>query len=178
MTPEAFDALFDAFRHSVTRLETLPAYAVGGAEAERLAAFHDGRPRPLRTVVTDPWLARIARTSPGPDGKRWERVRVVDDPLTGYQRYQMASYRESQACGEQVSIARRRDVDIAGRDFWLFDAGTPHGFAVLMAYDEEGRWLGADRVDDPDVVADLAVELDAAAKYAMPLNVFLAAVDA
>ena len=31
----AFDALFDAFGSTVVRLETLPAYAVGGAEGER-----------------------------------------------------------------------------------------------------------------------------------------------
>jgi hypothetical protein len=175
VTPEAFDALFDTFRSTVIRLETLPAYAVGGAEGERLAAFRAGLPRPLRNVVTDPWLARIARTSM--EGKDWRRVRIVDDPLTDYQRYQMASYRESQATGEGVFIARRGDVPAPPTqvgDFWLFDAGTPEEHAVLMRYDEDGHWLGADDVRNPAAVAALVAESAAVIEHAVPLNVFLA----
>ncbi len=176
VTPEAFDALFDTFHHTVRCLETLPAYAVGGAEEERLTAFHEGRPRPLRTVLTDPWLARIARTSVA--GKEWVRVRVVDEPLTPYQRYEMAGYRESQAVGEQVSVVRRSAAGVTGRDFWLFDADTPDGFAVLMHYDHEGHWEGAEGVAEPAVIAGLVAELDGAARAAMPLNAFLAAIGA
>lgn len=177
MRPEHFDALFDTFHHTVARLETLPSYAVGGAEGERLEAFHAGRARPLRNVVTDPWLARIARTSA--DGKTWRRVRVVDEPLTDYQRYQLASYRESQAVGERVSIVRRSalPVPIEG-DFWVFDAYTSARRAVLMRYDKQGHWLGADLVDDTATVTDLAAQLDAVATAAVSLNEFLVGSDA
>ena len=177
MTPEHFDALFNTFHHTVARLETLPAYAVGGAEGERLEAFHAGRPRPLRNVVTDPWLARIARTVA--DGKTWRRVRVVDEPLTDYQRYQLASYGESQAVGEQVSIVRRSalSVPVTG-DFWLFDADTSAARAVLMRYDAEGHWLGADLEDDPAVAAELVRQLSAVSTAAVSLNEFLVGSDA
>lgn len=172
MTPETFDALFDTFRHTVARLETLPAYDVGGAEAARIRAFRDGTPRPERSVRTDPWLARIAATTAV--GKRWTRVRVVDEPLTDYQRYQLESYRESQAVGEQVSLVPRSLAHDNGPDFWLFDHGHESAHAVLMSYDDAGHWLGADLVDDADVVANLARRREGAALRAEPLNVFLA----
>ena len=63
------NACFDLFERTAERLEALPAYAVGGAEEERLRAFRLGLPRPERSVRTSPWLARIAgprpRGSPG-----------------------------------------------------------------------------------------------------------------
>jgi hypothetical protein len=117
VTPEEFDALFDTFHHTVARLEALPAYDVGGQEAVRIQAFREGRPRPLRSVATDPWLARIA-VSTITAGKRWTRVRVVDEPLTEYQRYQLTSHQESQAAGERVLIAPRSAVGDVGPDFW------------------------------------------------------------
>ena len=126
-----FDALFNAFTTEVARLEALSAYAVGGSEQQRLDAFRGGHPRPLRSVRTDPWLARIAVSSVIA-GKSWTRIRVVDTPMTDYQRYQMASYRESQAVGEQVRIALRTAVGDVGPDFWLFDGRM----VVLMQHDD------------------------------------------
>lgn len=173
MTPEDFDALFDSFTTSVARLETLPAYLVGGAEAERLKAFREGRPRPLRSVRTDPWLARIALSTLA--GKSWTRVRVVDTPLTEYQRYQLASHQEAQAAGEQVFIARREFAgpDL-GPDFWLFDRGLPTARAAVMHYDPDGRWLGVDLEADPGELAPLGEHLDAVLAVAVSLNEFLA----
>ena len=98
-------ACFDLFERSAFRLETLPAYAVGGAEAERLRAFQLGLPRPERSVRTSPWLARIDQTTAA--GKSWRRVRVVGWPLTEYERYQMLGYQESATAGDVIRIADR-----------------------------------------------------------------------
>lgn len=156
----------------MARLETLPAYAVGGAEAERITAHDQGLARPERSVRTDPWLARIAVGSTT-GGKSWERVRVVDTPLTAYQRYQLDSYREAQACGDQVSLALRSDVgDVAG-DFWLFDAGTDRAHAVLMHYCPDGSLDRREPVDDPVLLVELTAELDRVRTFAVPLNAFL-----
>jgi hypothetical protein len=174
VTPEEFDALFDSFRHTVARLETLPAYDVGGQEAVRLRAFRERLPRPLRSVSTDPWLARIA-ISTVTAGKVWTRVRVVDEPLTDYQRYQLASYRESQAVGERVLLVSRSVADV-GPDFWLFDENEPDAHAVVMRYNERGQWLGAELVTDPNEVRGLAGQLHAVEAGAVPLNEFLVGV--
>lgn len=169
----AFDALFDTFVATVVRLEALPLYSVGGAEQERIDAWKAGRPRPERSVRTSPWLARIAATTTTA-GKRWSRVRVVDEPLTDYQRYQLDGYRESQAVGDQVSIARRGAVDDSGDDFWLFDARTPAAHAVLMRYHPDGSLRGRELVDDPATLAVLTARVERVATAAVPLNVFLA----
>jgi uncharacterized protein DUF6879 len=168
LSPAEFNALFDSFTATVVRLEALPAYAVGGAEGERLAAFRAGQPRPLRSVRTDPWLARIAVTTVTA-GKRWSRVRVVDDPLTDYERYELASYRESQSVGEEIQIAQRRDVGDVGVDFWLFD----DRHVVLMHYHPDGSVDRRELCDDADVVAECRARLTAVEAAAVPLNVAL-----
>lgn len=173
MTAVDFDALFDSFHFSASRLELLPAYAVADYEGDRLEAFLAGRPLPERTILTDPWLARIARTAMA--GKEWTRVRVVDDPLTEYERFELEVFKETQALGERIHVARRCDVVDNGSDFWLFDADTPTAQAVVMDYDEQGGWLGARLVVDTAVVAGLTARLSAVEDVAVGLNEYLAA---
>jgi len=173
VTPEHFDALFDTFHTSAVRLETLPAYAVADYEGERLDAFCAGRALPLRTVATDPWLARIATTTLA--GKRWLRVRVVDEPLTDYQRFELAVYPETQAVGEQIRVLPRSAVTSDGPDFWLFDGDTPAARAVLMSYDPAGQWLGAELADDAVTLAACRDRLAEALAVSVPLNEYLAA---
>jgi hypothetical protein len=170
VTPEHFDALFDTFHTTAVRLETLPAYQVADYEGDRLAAFLAGRPLPLRTIVTDPWLARIARTTM--EGKRWSRVRVLDEPPTDYQRFELAVYPESQAVGETIHVLPRYAMKMDGPDFWLFDGDTPSARAVLMDYGPAGEWLGAQLVDDPPVIAVCRTRIAAALAVAEPLNAY------
>ena len=117
MTPAELGACFDRFTATAFRLETLQDYT---GEEGRLEAFRLGQPLPVRSVRTSPWLARIAVTTVA--GKRWQRVRVVEEPLTEYTRYEMASYVESQAAGEEIRILRNPPTPMRG-DFWLFDHG-------------------------------------------------------
>lgn len=169
LSAEQFDLLFDEFTTSAVRLETLPAYNVGGDEQQRLTAHRLGRPRPLRNVRTSPWLARIA-TGTILGNKQWKRVRVVDDPLTDYQGWQLHSYREAQAVGDEVLIARRADVGDVGPDFWLLDQSR----VVVMRYHPDGRVHRREYVIDPAVVAECAARVGAVTKRAVPLNRFLA----
>jgi hypothetical protein len=175
VTGADFGAYFDHFTRTVVRLEALPAYDVGGAEAERIRAWRKGLPRPERSVRTDPWLARIAVTT-ATAGKQWKRVRVVDEPLTWYQEQQLQSYRESQAAGERVLLARRSDVGDPGADAWLFDVGTAGAFALVMRYDPDGHWLGYEHVTDRAELADIAARIRRVEERSVPLNVFLASV--
>ncbi len=169
----AFNALFDSFRFTVARLETLPAYAVGGAEARRLEAQREGRARPERSVRTDPWLARIA-VSTVVGGKSWRRVRVFDDPPTDYQRQQIESYREAQAVGDEVVIAIRAEVGETGLDVWVFDSGCPDGHAVVMHYRPDGAVERRELVTDPARVVGFAAEVERVAAHAVTLNEWLA----
>lgn len=173
ITADEFDAHFDSFRANAYRLEALPAYDVGGQEAERIAAFQEGRARPERSVRTSPWLARIALSTIA-DGKSWDRTRILDEPLTDYERYELGSYVESQACGDRTRIAMRADVGDVGPDFWLFDVDTPHVLALVMHYDPTGQWLGAEKVADRARVADLVAVRARVDAASVPLNDYLA----
>ncbi len=171
ISQKEFDACFDQFTVTVFRLEVLQTYAVGGAEGERLRAFREGLPRPERSVRTDPWLKRIAVSTAA--GKRWQRVHIVEHPLSEYIQYELVSYVESQAAGEQICLADRgADDSLAAldEDFWLFD----DAYVVFLKYDAAGRWLKAEYSEDPAVVASCRAARDAALAHSQPLNTYLA----
>jgi hypothetical protein len=181
-----FDALFDEFRATAFRLEQRPFYNVGGQEAARIAAFEQHRGRPERSVRTDPWLARIAATTAA--GKQWRRIRVVDHPLTPYQRYQLlaGSYIENQTAGDETLVIERAQAQPwlqVGRanqplgDFWVFDRGLPTQIAVAADYTVDGQPLGLRYIADPvelDAALAVAAELP---RYALPLGEFLASLE-
>jgi hypothetical protein len=106
VTPEEFDAAFDTFQTSAFRLETLQSYAVS-AEDAWLRALREGLPRPERSIRTSAWLRRIAASTMA--GKSWSRVRLVRHPLSEYLQYEIFSYIESTAVGEETRIV---DLDL------------------------------------------------------------------
>jgi hypothetical protein len=174
--------LGDAFRDfqvSAQRLETLPAYSVSG-EAERIAAWRQGLPRPERSVRTSDYLREVAENVIA--GKQRQRIRIVDHPLSEYIRYEFTGYTESAAAGEEILVAVRlggtraaeRDLGSLAQDFWLFDAGTLEQRAILLDYDEAGRFAGV-READPVQIAHCLTWWDLAAIHAVPLNTYVAA---
>lgn len=176
VNPDDFDALFDNFRKTAFRLETLPSYDVGdvGEEATRIRAIKEHLPVPDRSVRSDPWLARIARTTLDTKApKRWRRVRVVDEPLTEYQRIELVALVEAQAVGDENFLVPRAAVGDAP-DMWLFDAGRRKAHAVVMDYDTDGHWQGCQLVTDRPALDRLEQAWERALAAAEPLNVFLA----
>lgn len=174
MNFEEFDSYFDRFTTDVFRLENLQGYAVS-EEDTRLQAFREGTPRPERSVRTEPWLARIAVTTVA--GKDWERIHVVDHPLSEYLRYELEGYVESQAAGERIMISDRaadESLNTLGEDFWLFDADSPDAYAVLMHYDGAGRFVGFDHTVDADVLERCRKERELVRRSAVSLNTYLA----
>jgi hypothetical protein len=166
-------ALFDTFTATAFRLETRQVYVVED-EAAALRASLEGQPLPERSVRTDPWLTRVARTTLN-EGKRWSRIHVVDEPLSPYMRYELARYVENQAAGETIRIApRRSDPRLAelDEDFWLFDSDTTHPQAIAMRYAPEGRYLGRELVTDPDQLQGYQRIYDMAWQLAVPLNAY------
>jgi hypothetical protein len=167
-----FDACFDRFEHSAHKLETR-RQTVAPGEAERIQAFQEGAARPVRSVRTEPWLARIAVTT-ATAGKSWQRVRILDQPLTLYQEYGMAGLVESQAAGEQVRITLRGAVPGLVTDFWWFDPGWGSEFALLLFYDEGDRFSGFEVSTDRDVLEACAADWHRAFSVSVSLNEYLA----
>lgn len=148
MKLEDLGTLFETFRRSAFRLEARDDYNVPD-EAERMAAFLEGRELPTRTVATDDWLALVAAATAM--GRHMVRVRVLGKPLTDYTRFELAVYPENIAAGEEVRLVERealtqRADDAWDEDFWLFDEQT----VAVLRYDAEGRFLGVEEGTDID----------------------------
>jgi hypothetical protein len=169
---EIYEAV-EAFKSTAFRLETLPQYAVP-QDVERLRVFRETGQPPARTTETSPWLGLIARTTAA--GRRWSRVHIVSEPLTEYLRFELLAYRDNASAGESIRIADR-DTHAAlahlTEDFWLLDGDGDHSVAVLMRYDADGHFLGAERAEHPDTVARCRAERDLALALAVPLDEYL-----
>lgn len=170
--PGLFDKLFDQFVTSVFRLEALPGYDVG--DDEDFAAWKAGKPEAPFSVVTSPWAARLATTAMA--GKKWSRVRVVSEPITDYERWELGAYQQTSALGEDIAVVgRSRAAGLTGTpDFWLFDGDQPGGWVVEMVYDDQGRPGTHLLHAEPETVRKYRVAARAAQAMATPLNVYLA----
>lgn len=172
MDAEGLAASLQGTRSTAFRLETLQYYA---GEDEDVDAFRRGLPRAQRSVVTSSYLRRLAIATLA--GKRWERVHVVDSPLTDYVRYELAAYVESAAVGEDIRIGDRAvspQLADLQQDFWLLDEAAPAAQALIMDYDGQGRFLGARRADDPGTLAWCRQARKIALRHSVPLNAYLA----
>lgn len=165
MSPEDFDACFVTFAATAFRYEGRDTYLVP-EETERIEAFRRGEPRPERSVRTSPWLARIATTTIT-EGKRWQRVIVLAEPLTDYQRYRITGLIESQAAGEEIRVFAGPPGNAP--DFWAFDDER----AVVLDYDEDGRFTGT-RFAQGQFRQGLLVYRGKALAWSVPLNTWLA----
>ena len=155
------------------RLEGRQVYDVS-AEVESIQAWRDGKPRPERSVRTNSYLQQVARQVL--EGADRCRVRVVEQPLSEYTRYQLQGYVETQAAGERVLLVDRELVDEGDLelDYWLLDAGSGHTRAVLMHYDEQGHIIDRELVTDRERLLELAQRRERVEALAVPLNMWLA----
>jgi len=146
MTPEDLSELYRTFERTAFRLECRDTYSIPGEDPD-FDDFLAGRPVAPRTVDNDEWLANIATQVAA--GKHFGRVRLLGRPVTDYTRFELASYPENIAAGEQVWILDRQRLEAGNdawthQDFWLFD----DRIAVLQHYDEAGRFLGVEQARD------------------------------
>lgn len=134
MTTPDLGTLFSSFERSAFRLECLPSYDVtedAEAEAYRLWLEREEYPH-----IGRDWLKTV--TAAKARGARMQRVRVVQEPLSEYQRFQFSwGYVANEQAGEEIRILDHRPPGMLHEDYWLFDDVT----AVVLEYDEEGRFL-------------------------------------
>jgi hypothetical protein len=132
-TPD-LGALFESFKSSAFRLECQPTYQVP-QDVQWLRAFRAGESRP-QARDNRPWLQTVRNAKER--GARMQRVRIVSEPLTEYQRFQFSwGYPENEGAGEEIFILDSELDGLVKLDFWLFD----DELAVVLEYDEEGRFL-------------------------------------
>jgi uncharacterized protein DUF6879 len=174
VTSEEFGQLFGTFTRNAFRLETLSRYDVP-AEAAALRDFLAGAPKPSPDPDDLAWQANIRAHAVA--GRDMQRVHLIRGPLTDYLRFEIEwGYPDNAAAGEDIRIlhvAEGELPDLGDVDFWLFDDST----LVLMRYDEQGCWLGAD-LADPAVLPEYRRRRDQALALAVPLNEYLSEVRA
>ncbi len=165
---EDFAGIFDWFRESAFRLETLDHYAME-YEEEAVQRFLAGEPRDITYIAG--WLERVAAARDA--GRRMQRVHVVSEPLSDYLRFEITGYRLNVDAGEDVRILPRQataGLDLPDHDFWLFDGQQ----VVCMRYDGDGMFLGAEQVDNPGVAARYGAWRAAALAAAIPYDRYVA----
>ena len=168
LTEGGFGEALASYEHTAFRLELQPAYAEP-AEAELVASFLAGHPAdPIATVpgLRD-WFDQVARQAG--EGKRMERVRVHDEPPTGYQQFERWLERWNIAAGETMRyLTRRQAYDIgllpaAGPwDWWLLDSTR----LVIMEFDADGHRIRNTLTTDPEVVLKACMWRDLAVHHA------------
>jgi hypothetical protein len=157
------------FQDSAFRLETLPAYRVE-QEVEWFAEWQRSGTVPELTPDNDSWCKLVNEAKSA--GRRMQRVRLVTTPLTEYERFELATFRDSVAAGEEIRVCHRESwerietADDNLSDFWLFDEQT----TIMLRYDAEGRFQGTEN----GVSSTCTRQRDLALEHSIPLADFLA----
>jgi hypothetical protein len=115
-------------------------------EGESLRKFLAGEPDDLSWMQA--WL-RMVRESTA-EGRRLARVRVVDLPMSDWNRYSYALAEHNIAAGEEIRYLTRDEAPakLPGYDYWLFDSSK----LIVMRFDDADRFVGGELVEDPSEV--------------------------
>lgn len=168
---EEFHTLFEKFEHTAWRLETRRRYASDESTDRWRQFIETGRLDEDWTegsVVA--WFAETVRAQTA-QGKRIERVRIVDEPATTGQRYLFESAKWNIAKGEDIRHLRRGQADrlrLPAEDFWLFDSRL----IALLRFDDDDQLAHVDLITEPAEVVRCSMIRDAAWHYAVPWEEF------
>jgi hypothetical protein len=115
-------------------------------EVEPLRRFLAGEPDDLAWLGR--WMAIVRKATA--EGRRYSRVRIVSIPLSDYSRFGLWCAEYLNTAGEDIRYLPRDQAEgLPDHDFWLFDESR----LARMHYDESGRFLGAEVIEDPPTVA-------------------------
>jgi len=111
------------------------------------------------------WLPNVRKATA--EGRRFERVRVVNIPPSDYTRFGLWAARQTVGAGEDIRYLLRPTADAVGlpnHDYWLFDSRT----LVRMHFDgTDDRLLSIEIVeDDPAQIVQHTYWRDAAWHHA------------
>nr|WP_246025114.1 DUF6879 family protein [Saccharopolyspora antimicrobica] len=116
-------------------------------EQENLSRWRAGEPKP--EGHNSAWHDRVRGYLA--DGKTLGRVRVVRQPLTQYQRYQLTwGIPGNIEAGEDIRILdlTNLDLDLPSHDFWLFD----DEIVVDLNFNPDGTLINLDQRENPDLL--------------------------
>jgi hypothetical protein len=149
LTAEAFERLFRSATRSVLRLENRRRADIPD-ERDELQAFLDGDLPDVYPWEQTWWTDMVARHAAA--GRPLRRVRVVDHPLTDYNRYLIYTGSWNVTAGEDMRYLARAEanrLDLPDHDFWVIDSVR----MIELRFTDDGRPLGHDLITEKEVVA-------------------------
>ncbi|MFI7297000.1 DUF6879 family protein [Streptomyces sp. NPDC050121] len=148
----SISGLFRDFKHTAWRLETRRGYG-SDRTSPKWARFLAGED--VSRGPDNAWRENVrAQTA---QGKRFERVRLVDEPPTQGQEFLLGSAPGNVAAGEDIrnlTRAQALELRLPDYDFWLFDSKI----LARFAFDDEDTTLGVYITEQP---ADVLVACQA-----------------
>jgi hypothetical protein len=103
------------------------------------------------------WLRMVQEAAA--EGRQFARVRVVDLPMSDWNRYSYALAAHNIRAGEDIRYIGRDDApDLPNYDYWLFDSSK----LVVMRFDEADRFIGGESIEDPAEIVQANYWRDAA----------------
>lgn len=167
---DEFDGMFENLQHTAFRLETRRRYR-SDEQTETYHQFATGQPADWD--LDDPWCR--SRREQVAMGKRFERVRIMDNPPTPGQRYLLDNAKRNSAVGEDIRYLWHADADrlsLPDEDTWLFDSRV----IALLHFDADDDLTGVELLTDPVLVARACQVRDAAWHFATAHHAFSAQV--
>ncbi len=147
---DEWSAMFQSFKQSAYRLETLQAYA----EPSESSPFNQYRrgTRPDPSFMAD-WCSLVKGHVDA--GRSMRRVHIVDLPLSEYMKFEIeCCYKDTGLAGEDIRLLDRVNLSpellkITQEDFWFLDGST----VVVNDYDPTGALYQARITTDLKAVA-------------------------
>lgn len=126
---------FETFQESAFRLEGLPRYTV---ENETAAYDEFKKSGKVHTLLNPEWREFVESSVKA--GKTIQRLRLLSQPLTDYEEFEIKTYPGSPV-GEDIRVVSRDQFsDKYQYDFWLFDGR----WVAKMNYKDNGEFIDFD----------------------------------
>ncbi|MYW19634.1 hypothetical protein GT039_29690 [Streptomyces sp. SID2955] len=170
---DEFGELFGKFEHTAWRLETRRRYASDETNDRWRQFIETGEVGEDWADATSVRKFRDTIRAQTAQGKRVERVRVVDQPATPGQRYLLNSAKGNIGFGEDIRNMWRADADrlkLPAEDFWLFDSRL----IALLRFDDDDQLTHVDLITEPAEVVRCCMVRDAAWHHAVMRDRFMA----
>ncbi|MFJ9312207.1 DUF6879 family protein [Streptomyces cyaneofuscatus] len=165
---EEFEDLFRTFGHVAWRLETRRRFASDEVTDTYRQFVETGT---VDWEAEDPYCELIR--SQTAQGKRVERVRIVDQPPTMGQLYLLNNAKRNSGLGEDIRNLWRADADrlrLPSEDFWLFDSRL----VAKLRFDDEDKLVDVELITERAEIVRYSVIRDAAWHHAVPYEEFAA----
>ena len=172
-TQDEFAEMFRTFRESAFHVETRGYYAMT-YERDAFRRFLDGRPLPPSGLPWwQAWLDQMREVTR--QGKRIGRVRILSEPPTDYQRWELWGTAWHIEVGEEIRYMSRRRAEQVGLpldyDWWLFDDDR----LIITRFTDAGEIAEKSLITNPGMIARHREWRDLAVRNATTAEKFAAA---